>query len=117
MGDRHVPPRAARVSVRWRAALVLIAMGAAFVPIPAAAIERFYSAGLYLALQPHLTSASHRVPFALLGVLIVIASGAWLGAIAVDFLRTGRGPWVRHVARIITRTVVWAAALYLLFLM
>ena len=104
------------MSVRWRAALVLVAIGAALVPMPAAGIERFYSAGLYLALQPHVTSASNRVPFALFDVLIVIAGGAWVGSIAVDFGRTGRGPWVRHVARIIARTVVWAAAFYLLFL-
>jgi hypothetical protein len=104
------------VSAGWRVALVLVAIGAAFVPLPAAAIERFYSAGLYLTLQPYVTSASNLVPFALLDALIVIASGAWLGSIAVDLVRTGRGPSVRHVARIIARTVVWGAALYLLFL-
>ena len=98
------------------AALVLVAVGAALVPMPATVIERFYSTGLYLTLQPHVTRASNRVPFALFDVLIVIVTSAWLGSIAVDVVRTGREAWVRQVLRIIGRTVVWAAALYLLFL-
>ena len=51
VGRYHVlSPRAARVSVGWRVALVLVALGAALVPMPAAEIERFYWAGLYLTL-------------------------------------------------------------------
>ena len=98
------------------AALVLVAVGAALVPMPATVIERFYSTGLYLTLQLHVTRASNRVPFALFDLLIVIVTSAWLGSIAVDVVRTGRGAWVRQVLRIIGRTVVWASALYLLFL-
>jgi hypothetical protein len=101
---------------RWRPALVLVAIAAAFVPMPAAAIERFYSAGLYLTLQPYLTTASNPVPFALFDVLIVTVGGAWLGSTVVDFARTRRGSSMRRVARIVARTLVWAAALYLLFL-
>ena len=46
------------MKVRWRVALVLVAVGAALVPMPSALIERFYSGGLYLILQPHVTTAS-----------------------------------------------------------
>ena len=98
------------------AALVIVAIGAALAPMPPAAIERFYSTGVYLTLQPHVTAASNRVPFALFDALLVIAIGAWLVSIAADMVRAKRGSWARHVARTITRTVVWTATLYLLFL-
>ncbi len=49
----------------------MIAMGAALLPIPAGMVERLYSTGLYLTIQPLLTGASNRTPFALLDLLIV----------------------------------------------
>ena len=104
------------MSGRWLAALVIVAIGVAIVPFPPAAVERFYSTGLYLALQPYVTSASNRVPFALFDALIAVALGAWLSMIGVDILRARRGLWGRSIVRFITRTVVWTATLYLLFL-
>ena len=118
----------------WRAALValvIVAIGAAIAPMPPAAIERFYSDGVYLVLQPLLTSASNRLPFALFDGLLVITIGAWLVSIAVDLVRAKRGGWARHLgarlgacsyfsdtllARTLARTVVWTATFYLLFL-
>ena len=105
-----------RVAGSKGAALVVVAIGAAIVPMPPAAVERFYSGGLYLALQPLLTSASNRLPFALFDALLVIALGAWLASVAVDMVRARRRGWARQVGRTIARTVVWTAILYLLFL-
>lgn len=103
----------------WRAALValvIVAIGAAIAPMPPAAIERFYSDGVYLVLQPLLTSASNRLPFALFDGLLVITIGAWLVSIAVDIVRAKRGGWTHHLARTLARTAVWTATFYLLFL-
>ena len=55
--------------MRWRAALVAMAIGAAFVPIHPVVVERLYSTRVYLALQSLLTSWSNRVPIALLDLL------------------------------------------------
>ena len=104
------------MSALWRPALVVVAVGAAAAPLPPGVVERFYSDGLYLALQPRLTWASNRLPFALFDALLVIAIGAWLVSVAVDIVRARRGGWARHVARAVARTVVWTAILYLLFL-
>src|SRR5207244_210058 len=66
---------------------------------------------------PYVTTASNRVPFALLDTLIITIGGAWLVACGVEFARARRRGLPRAVLRIATRTVVWTAALYLLFLL
>ena len=100
----------------WRAALVLVATAAAFVPTPATTIERFYSGGVYLTLQPRLTSASNRVPVALFDALIVIGVGAWFVSVTIHLVRARRASWARRFAGFALRTAVWAAVAYLSFL-
>src|SRR5206468_9774516 len=56
---------------RWAAAILVAAAAAALVPLPRAAVERFYSQAAYLVLQRIVTAASNRAPFALFDVLLV----------------------------------------------
>jgi Protein of unknown function (DUF3810) len=100
--------------MRWRAGIVTIALGAAFVPLPASAVRRWYSAGLYASLQPALTSLSNLVPFSLLDLLIAAAAIGWIALAARDLARSPGH--FRAALRILVRTLVFAAVLYLLFL-
>jgi hypothetical protein len=101
-------------SNRRRAALVGVGLAAAFVPLPPAAVDRWYSGPIYGTLQPLLTSVSNLAPFALLDVLIVCITVLWFSLAARDLRRApGRG---RGALRVAVRTVGWCAALYLLFL-
>jgi hypothetical protein len=76
-------------------------------------IERLYSSGVYRWLQPTVTTASNLAPFALLDALILLVAAAWIATAIRDVRGCG---WVRALARVVTRTATWAAALYLLFL-
>jgi hypothetical protein len=98
-----------------RAATVALAIAAAFAPIPAPLVERAYSSSSYLAWQPWVTTASNAVPFAVFDLGFAAVVAGWLAALIVDRGR-GRRPWLRVVVRAVVRTVVWGAALYLLFL-
>jgi hypothetical protein len=96
-------------------ALILASGAAAVVPLPAALVERVYSAGVYPGLQRTLTSFSNRVPIALIDVLL-LAAVAWLVFIAAGVRRLflpGRNWSLRQLAG---RIVLPAAALYLAFL-
>jgi len=102
---------------RWiyatRVAVVAAAAGAAAMRLPAGMVERLYSNGVYAFAQPLITTLSNVTRFALLDALILVVAGAWLGLAIRDVLRIEQFP--RKVARILARTVVWSAALYLLF--
>ena len=100
--------------MRFRAALVASAVGAAFVPLPPPAVDRLYSARIYAMLQPLLTSVSNLAPFALLDVLIGATAVFWIALAARDLLRMPSR--LRGALHIVLRTIVWCAALYLLFL-
>jgi REP element-mobilizing transposase RayT len=95
-----------------RAALIVLALGAAVLPIPAALVERLYSTWLYPALQPTLTTASNHAPFALFDAAIVGVVALWLGLAVRDVLIAP----LRGVLRVALRTMVWSATLYLIFL-
>jgi hypothetical protein len=98
----------------WRVALMLGAAMTAAAPLPPAWVERVYSASVYRVLQRLLTPLSNLVPFALFDGLIIAVLAAWIGVAAADVVR--RCPWRRLVARLLLRTAVTAAALYLAFL-
>jgi hypothetical protein len=99
-----------------RPVVVLTALAAAIVPLPAAAIERYYSSGFYPVWQSWMTPASNAVPVALIDVLIVVVAAAWL-ILSVNDVRRWRTRGLGHAAgRIVTRTAVWAAVVYLVFL-
>src|SRR5262245_57247406 len=98
-----------------RAVVVLVAIIAAVVPVPAAAVERFYSAGIYPLWQRWATTTSNLVPIALVDALIVIAVVAWLALAARDVITRPRG-FGRAALRVLVRTAVWASVVYLAFL-
>src|SRR5262245_7679210 len=98
----------------WRPALVFAAAAAALVPLPATFVERVYSRRLYLAFQPLLTSLSNLAPFALFDALLIVVALSWI-VLSMRDLRKVKGR-LRAVVVILWRTIVWAAALYLIFL-
>jgi len=110
-----VPPVKNRLH-QWRlpAALGTIAIAAALLPVPPSAVERFYSAGFYRALQPLLTSLSNRVQLPLFDALLVVVVAVWAGLVAQDFVRL-QNAW-QASRRLLARTVTCAAAGYLIFL-
>jgi Protein of unknown function (DUF3810) len=99
-----------------RFAAVVLALAAALLPLPPEAVEQWYSTGVYPPLQSVVTALSNRVPFALFDALIVGGLVAWLTAFAFDVVRRHHLGWLRVAARVVVRTAVWAAVLYLLFL-
>ena len=99
-----------RIAWMLIAALALIA---AFAPLPAEAIERWYSRGLFPPLQRTLTTASNLVPLALFDVL-------WIGAVAITPVLVRRAI-LRHgvragLLRVLRGAAGAAAIVYLGFL-
>ena len=81
----------------------------------AALVERYYSNGVYLRLQPALTWLSNLAPVALFDVLLVATVIIWIGLVVLDrFWR--RRAWTMVGVRMLWRTVVLAAAVLLGFL-
>lgn len=99
----------------WRAVVGVLAVAAAFVPIPASVVERVYSLGVFPLLQPRLTALSNLTPWALFDVLLVGVVGWLLVATFRDF-RVSRAERVRAVVRVLVRFGTTAAAAYLVFL-
>jgi hypothetical protein len=101
-------------SALGRAAVILLAVAAALVPLPPAFVERVYSSNVFPRLQRIVTPASNLAPFALLDALIVIGVVVW-AALAVRDAR--RLTWPRVLGRLLVRTAVSAALCYLAFLL
>ncbi len=106
-----------RIGKRWLggAALAALAVALAVAPMPARGIERYHAA-IYRGLQPRLTALSNLVPFALLDLLLAVALGAWLALAVRDIARRPASGALAAAGRVAGRTVVWAAAAYLVFL-
>jgi hypothetical protein len=92
---------------------VVIAVVAAVAPVPAAAIERWYSGGIYPRLQHAVTPLSNLLPFALFDVLWVVAVAA-VAVVAVRHVR--RDGWRRGSGRLLLALCGGAAVVYLVFL-
>jgi hypothetical protein len=99
--------------VRKHIAVVAAAVALALLPVPPALVERLYSGRFYPLLQPALTSASNRLPVALFDILLVSVAVAWLAFAVRD---AAQASLIRAAPRIVVRSTVWAATLYLLFL-
>src|SRR5687767_3449804 len=99
--------------------IVALAAAAAWMPTPPALVEQVYSTWAYAAWQGVLTGLSNRAPFALLDALVILVVSGWGALAARDISRTRnmQGKLFPAAARIAARTVVWAAVLYLLFLL
>jgi hypothetical protein len=103
--------------MRGTVALVVVALAVGLVPIPRTMVERAYSTSTYLAVHPLVTGASNIVPFALLDVLVCGALAVWLGQLLYDCARRRRlGPG-RVLSRACARTLGWAAAFYVAFVL
>ena len=100
-----------------RVALVALAAAAAWVPTPSGLVERFYSLGAYVMVQRLLTTLSNTVLFSLLDGLLLVVIGIWLALALRDLVRRSRTALLWAAATIAARTVVWAAALYVVFLL
>jgi len=95
----------------WAAAFVVAAL-AALLPLPALAVERWYSRGLFPPLQRAMTSVSNIAPFALFDVL-------WIGALAAAAIlayRQRRAGWRTGSLRVALVLACAAVAVYLAFL-
>lgn len=97
--------------MKLRLTLVFAAVALALVPLPAPAVERWYSQGVYPRLQSALTGASNMVPIALLDVssaLLVIMGivGVWRTA-----------GWRPRLAWVASRLVATAAVVYISFVL
>lgn len=93
--------------------VVGLAVAAAVLPLPAAAIERWYARGLYPPWQRAATAVSNLLPVALLDIAVALLIAAGLVG-AVRMVR--RRGWRRAVPAIAWRAAVTAAAVYLAFL-
>ena len=91
-----------------RAAIVIAALAAAFLPLPAQLIERWYSRAWYSRFQSVVTPAANLVPLALFDIAVAVAVVA-----ALIYLWRQRP---LRVASILGSLMVVAAALYLVFL-
>lgn len=95
------------------AGVVSIALAAALVPIPSAAIERWYSLRIYPMLQRSVTPLSNLVPFALFDALCVAAVAA---AAIVLYRRIRDRGWARGLPAAAATVATAAAITYLAFL-
>ena len=102
--------------------MAAVAVAAAVVPISPRLVERAYSTRVFPAMQRALTTASNRVPFAVLDAAVVLVVCLWIVFTLREFrraalLRVQRAPqFGRALVIVLTRTIVWAAAAYLAFL-
>jgi len=96
--------------------LVAVAALLFVAPLDPAFVERWYSGGVYLRLQPHVTAVSNRLPFAAFDLILVAAAATatWIVVAAVRGFRR-RERW-RAVARATVRLLGVGAALYIWFL-
>jgi hypothetical protein len=99
-----------------RFVVVAVAAAAALLPIPQGWVEHLYSTGVYPRWQAIVTTLSNAAPIALLDVLIVVVAAAWLVAAGLDIARRRARGWGATLLVILARTIVWTAAVYLIFL-
>jgi hypothetical protein len=103
--------------VKWRLAVITLALGGALLPLPKWAVERYYSNLVYPAWQRTLTAASNLIPFALFDILLLAVAGWFLVAV-VHGVRRARTDGRRTSAAVTlaVRVATVSAGLYLIFL-
>jgi hypothetical protein len=100
--------RSARRGVWISLALIAIALGLWFAPIPSDQIERDYSSSVYLATQRVITPSSNAVPVALFDVMLVIVTLALIVRIVMRVRQVRQAPRGRPWRRT-GRAVSWVA--------
>jgi hypothetical protein len=104
------------ITTLWRVAVIALAIAGAIAPIPPETVERFYSGTSYPIFQRALTGFSNFVPFALFDALLLGVAFWWIAMAVVDLARRRARGWRRVTGRLLVRTLVVAAAIYLAFL-
>lgn len=94
-------------------AVLAVALVAAVMPVPARAVERIFSRGLYPALQRAVTRLSDLSPIAILDVALCVLLAAWSVVIARRARTVGWTMGAGHAALDVVRA---GAVAYLLFL-
>jgi hypothetical protein len=102
--------------MRWRLAVIALAVAAALVPIPPSLIERVYSRAVFPRLQPAITTVSNLVPFALFDVLVLAALVLIVWWLARAIRAGRRRGWVATGVRLVIAAAALAGAAFLLFL-
>jgi hypothetical protein len=102
--------------VRARIAIVAFAVLAALAPVPAVVVERVYSRGMYPRWQAWITSASNAVPIPLFDVFVIAAIATWLVLTILDIRRNRWRGWSGTAIRLIMRTAMGLAIVYVFFL-
>jgi hypothetical protein len=105
-----------RRRARARIAIVVLALGAAVVPLPADAIERWYSNGVYPRIQAALTNVSNPVPWALLDAAVALVAIGLIVSIIRRFRDRKSTGMARAFAEACGDVIVVAACAYLVFL-
>src|SRR3954469_20133725 len=101
------------VGYACQALVVAAAAGAAVVRVPAGMVEHLYSNSAYAFVQPVITSLSNRTRYALLDGVIIAVLALWSVQAVRELMCKQRV--LAKIARILVRTIVWCAALYLTF--
>jgi hypothetical protein len=102
---------------RLQCALVAVAAGAALVPLPATAIERYFSQGVYPSLQNVLTSWSNQTGVALFDFITIAIGLVGIGVLAHGVRATIRERSVRPVVRTALAVASLVSVVYLWFLL
>ncbi|MGE3513294.1 MAG: DUF3810 family protein [Vicinamibacterales bacterium] len=98
--------------MRYRVAVIGLALMLGLVPVSEDLVEEIYSQGLYPHLQHLLTSFSNWFPFALFDVLVIATVAVWATCVWRD---ARRFRWPVTLGRLGVRTATTAAALYVAF--
>ncbi len=98
-----------------KAGIVVTAAAISLAPFPQTWVERFYSNGLYPAIQSVLTPLSDWAPFALADVWIIAAVVILPGWWTTRIFRAGRRKRWRTAGLLFLNTIVAVAAAFLLF--
>jgi hypothetical protein len=99
--------------VIWTLALLLAALALLVVPFPPGAVERYYSDGLYPAIQSVMTRSSNLTAFAWFDVAIALIVILVVALSARDVARLGMA---RGTARVLVRMLTVASALLVMFM-
>jgi len=96
--------------------VVVFAFVASIAPVPSDTVERWFSTGIYPAIQRHLTALSDSLPFALFDVLVVAGClGVFAASLRAVFqVRRTRRVW--PAVRLVGNLMFVAALVYIVFL-
>src|SRR3954464_1870016 len=97
-------------------ALVLLALGAALLPIPPAIVERWFSTSLYPRIQQIVTPVANLVPFAWFDVILLTVVALTVTAMVRAWRRARRERRWSPLFQGLRTLVVAAAGIYLVFL-